>query len=317
MSHSEFRRVWLDESRDLDGLAGETDTGAERGAAAREPPGVTRESTPPASWTGDRSSENVRAAGLTQQDEDERSSTFSFPPPTVPGPLFSSIAPMALEAEKETSEAAERVRHRGVLMAIAVTAMVSAACLAVLGSYGLLTERSGAAWGWNWNAPAPAAAMQPLGESDPQSASGPSLPNPLDFRAGLPAQSPAEPSFAASQLAATGSPAGRRERSAPKAFAQAPSRPVSLVTAQRASAAVALDAVLKDASMRCREEGMSQVSARVTAVFAAEGVVQDVSVDVPSTATGVGGCLAVEARRARIEPFEGEPVTVTRMVPVR
>jgi len=256
------------------------------------------------------------ATELLQQNDEDQESTFSFPPPTLPGPLFSSIAPMALEAERETTEAAERVRHRGVMFAIAATAMIGAATLAVMGSYGLLTEHSGSAWGLNWKSPAPAAAMQPLGQAESMGASEPAPPNPLDFNAVLPAQSPAA-SVTGLQAAASVSPTDKSERSAPKVSAGSVRRLVSLLTPQRASAASALDTVLRDASRVCREEGMSQVFARVTAVFSAEGVVQDLSVDVPSTATSVGGCLAVEARRARIDHFEGEPVTVTRTVPVR
>jgi hypothetical protein len=315
MSYSEFRRVWLDEPDELDRLTG----AAPLGGVILPPPHGDRETTGDATSAAylaqDRDSKNAGAAEAQDAGED-RSSTFSFPPPTVPGPLFSSVAPMALEADESERAGEPRGRRRRVLAALTAAALVSAATIAVLGSYGALTLRSSSAWGSGWKAgAAPAAAMTPLTDREQQISNQGSRPDPVDFATVLPAQSPAP--AVATEPASIKPVQTRSERAAQRSALIAGNRTPLALSAEKQAAAAALDSILKDASTRCREEGMSQLSARVTAVFSADGIVRDVSVDVPSRASSIGGCLAVQARRARIGSYDGDPVSVTRMVPVR
>jgi len=172
--------------------------------------------------------------------------------------------------------------------------------VAMFASWGSLTSRDTKAWSESWKPPAPvAAAAAPIPE--------PAQPHyfsldPVEIF--TPATPPAPPTTTTAAQKAARALADENKQSATR-------------KTMRTNARLALDDVLNPARTTCRAEGMNPIAARITATFGPDGSVIDVQVDVPSSASDVGGCLAVAARRARIDAFEGQPLQVSRTLKVQ
>jgi hypothetical protein len=85
----------------------------------------------------------------------------------------------------------------------------------------------------------------------------------------------------------------------------------------RAAAAAALTAGAAQASA-CRKEGDPSGVASVVITFAPSGRVTSATIGGPPFAgTPTGGCIAAALRKARVPPFEGERVTVSKTIVVQ
>lgn len=223
---------------------------------------------------------------------DDRGSVFSFPPPTIP-----SVAPVAIESAPVV---VPQPRVRAKYVVFATIAMGVGAGL-LFAAWGSITAPNTASWGAGWRlataAPQAALAAAPA----PTTTSRTIDLEPVEIFAAVPPRE--EPAPAAKPMLA----AKQVGRDAPAATR----------ASVRAAAIASLDSVLQAAKSACREEGMTPVSATVSASFDLEGRVANVEVAVPGAARDVGGCLAVAARKARIDPYEGSPQTVSRSILVR
>jgi len=222
----------------------------------------------------------------------DRESVFSFPPPTIP-----SVAPMAIETAPVV---VPRPRVKARYVVLATLAMGVGAGL-LFAAWGSITAPNTASWGAGWKlaTAAPQAALAAAPAPTPPSRTIDL--EPVEIFAAAPPRE--EPVAVAVPL-----------RAAKQVVRDAPAAPRASV---RAAAIAALDSVLQAAKSSCREEGMAPVSASVSASFDLEGRVANVEVAVPGAASDVGGCLAVAARKARIDPYEGSPQTVSRSILVR
>ncbi len=114
---------------------------------------------------------------------------------------------------------------------------------------------------------------------------------------------------------ASSSPAPKED---PKPAAVAPETPTEPAGPfDRAAAASALSAGATQASA-CRKEGDPSGVANVVITFAPSGRVTTATIGGPPFAgTPTGGCIAAALRQARIPPFEGERVTVSKTIVVQ
>ncbi len=222
----------------------------------------------------------------------DRGSVFSFPPPTIP-----SVAPVAIETAPVV---VPRPRVRAKYVLFATLAMGVGAGL-LFAAWGAITAPNTASWGAGWK----------LATAAPQAAlAAAPVPTPTSRTIDL---EPVE-IFAAVPPREEPAPAAKSMLAAKQVVRDAPAATRASV---RAAAVASLDSVLQAAKSACREEGMAPVHATVLASFDLEGHVANVEVAVPRAASDVGGCLAVAARKARIDPYEGSPQTVSRSILVR
>lgn len=327
MHHSESRRIWMEDDTEsdvdadipveFDGMPdqpveskGVTFEDVEREIAsipsdlvARTPPPPIRHAIlPPPLPT-----QQPAAVAAAAEEEAPRSTltppstrdlatvttddTFSFPPPTI-----QSVAPVSFESLSERPAIPSRPKAGFV---VAATGLMAVIIVLMFASWGSLTAPNTKAWSENWKPPAPAApAAAPIPE--PERPHYFSL-DPVEVF------TPATPTPPTTTTAARG--AARTLSNEGKELASR--------RTMRTNARLALDDVLQPARVTCHEEGVAPIAARVTATFGPDGHVIDVAVDVPSAASSIGGCLAVAARRARIDAFEGEPLQVTRSIKVQ
>jgi hypothetical protein len=205
--------------------------------------------------------------------------TFSFPPPSVPPPPGRQLNSVAPVAlDPSGDQPASQARRTGVV-ALVATALTGIFVAIVFGSYSLLSSSAGPSWGWGLARPSPAAAPPAVLEQTAE-------------------PSPAAPDPAVAPRVAT-VPIGR-----------VPDAKVSALSS-------GLDATLWSAAARCREDGMVPVSVSVVATFSPQGAVQDAHADAPERAAGVAGCLVLAARSMKIAPFDGDAITVTRVITIR
>ena len=287
---------------------------------------LRRQSTPPSSirdphWIDEESSRLSLESTLPPPPPDPVEH-FTFPPPVVP-----SVAPVAFVPDDDGGGYSKsRTRVRPAVM-LAATGMIAIGAAVVLLGFGAITSRSNPAWGWGWRSPSAlagaAAAESPA--VDPPQSTGVMLapvtvfglvPNASELEA--PAtplmQPPATPSLPGGVPAAANSTSpdtvsvGGRSKQAATDLSQ---------RAVRAAAGASIESALRTASATCRQQDMSPVSAVVSAEFNPDGRVVDVEVAIPADAQKIAGCLAVAAKQCRIDPFEGDPVTVTRATIVR
>lgn len=79
-----------------------------------------------------------------------------------------------------------------------------------------------------------------------------------------------------------------------------------------AAATAALSAAA-DAARACKEDGGPTGNGKVEVAFAPSGDVTSATVEGPPFAgTPVGGCVASAFRGARVPPFDGSPVSITK-----
>jgi hypothetical protein len=118
------------------------------------------------------------------------------------------------------------------------------------------------------------------------------------------AETPSEPSAPA--------PAPKEE---PKPAPATPGEPAGPF--DRAAAAAALTSAAGAAS-NCRKEGDPSGTASVVITFAPSGRVTSANIGGPPFAgTPTGGCIAAALRKARVPPFEGERVTVSKTIVIQ
>jgi hypothetical protein len=197
-------------------------------------------------------------------------------------------------------------------------------------------------------APAPEAAREPALPSEPAPAVTPSVaaasPSPapveeeLTFETAKPSagavDKAASPSVAASSSSLRAEPSKPSStESKPEAGPAAPppaakeepkpepkSEPPSAEPAgpfDRAAATAALNASSTQASA-CRKEGDPSGVASVVITFAPSGRVTSANVSGPPFAgTPTGGCIAAALRKAKVPPFEGDRVTVSKTIVVQ
>lgn len=85
----------------------------------------------------------------------------------------------------------------------------------------------------------------------------------------------------------------------------------------RAAAAAALSSTAAQASA-CRKEGDPSGVASVVITFAPSGRVTSANISGPPFAgTATGGCIAAALRKARVPPFEGDRVTVSKTIVIQ
>jgi hypothetical protein len=101
----------------------------------------------------------------------------------------------------------------------------------------------------------------------------------------------------------------------PEPKPEAPSEPAGPF--DRAAAAAALTSAAGTAST-CRKDGDPSGTASVVITFAPSGRVTSANISGPPFAgTPTGGCIAAALRRAKVPPFEGDRVTVSKTIVVQ
>ncbi|MBI5532855.1 MAG: hypothetical protein HY898_09085 [Deltaproteobacteria bacterium] len=249
------------------------------------------------------------------RDDPEPNSSFSFPPPTVESQnAIPSVAPVAMAAEDDDPRSGPTLRSaKGIAAAVALVGITTTA---VLGLFAFVSRHSSASWGLGWRAGAPSSFAIPAlaaGAEEPDTRAVPAL---ADLSAAGPKLPPARALLQPPQPSPA-APLLHRPQTAPGAEGEPADKPVEPSREVKAAAGAALGEALVQAASLCREPGMPPVTARVTAVFHPWGRVDSIVVHVPSSAADLGGCLAREARSARIEPFDADAVRATRVITVR
>ncbi len=98
--------------------------------------------------------------------------------------------------------------------------------------------------------------------------------------------------------------------------AAAPSVPTAPNEFDRGAASATLQAHSQQAK-QCKAADGPTGTAKVKVTWAATGNVTQVSVQgAPFAGTSVGGCVAATFRTAKVPPFEGSPVSVTKSVTI-
>lgn len=84
----------------------------------------------------------------------------------------------------------------------------------------------------------------------------------------------------------------------------------------RAAATAALDASADAARRECAQAGQPGVQGQVQVTFAPSGEVTSSTTDAAWRDTPIGGCVLSSFVSARVPPFDGDAVTVTRSISV-
>lgn len=130
-----------------------------------------------------------------------------------------------------------------------------------------------------------------------------------------PSMKPAEPAAAAAPPAPKEEPAPAVVKEEPKAEPTPPAEPAGPF--DRAAAAAALTSAAGQASA-CRKDGDPSGVASVVITFAPSGRVTSANVSGPPYAgTPTGGCIAAALRKAKVPPFDGDRVTVSKTITIQ
>jgi hypothetical protein len=173
-------------------------------------------------------------------------------------------------------------------------------------------------------APAPTAAAEPAAPADDltfetvpnKPAPGLAKPAAATSEAATPRPAtPSEPKPATSEPATPSAPVVKDEPKPTPATPSTPTEPAGPF--DRAAAAAALTAGAAQASA-CRKEGDPSGVASVVITFAPSGRVTSATIGGPPFAgTPTGSCIAAALRKARVPPFEGDRVTVSKTIVVQ
>ncbi|HVY31695.1 MAG TPA: hypothetical protein VHB79_34405 [Polyangiaceae bacterium] len=126
---------------------------------------------------------------------------------------------------------------------------------------------------------------------------------------------PAEPARPAATTAPQEAPAPAVTKEEPAAEPAPPAEPAGPF--DRAAAQAALSSAAAQASA-CRKEGDPSGVASVVITFAPSGRVTSANVSGPPFAgTPTGGCIASALRRAKVPPFDGDRVTVSKTITIQ
>lgn len=126
---------------------------------------------------------------------------------------------------------------------------------------------------------------------------------------------PAEPAKAPVAAAPKEEPAPAVVKEEPKPEPSPPAEPAGPF--DRAAAAAALTSAAGQASA-CRKDGDPSGVASVVITFAPSGRVTSANVSGPPFAgTPTGGCIAAALRKARVPPFDGDRVTVSKTITIQ
>ena len=153
-----------------------------------------------------------------------------------------------------------------------------------------------------------AAKEEPKGESEPEKKDEPAgsdvPPAASVAEKGDSAEKPAEPSKSPGGKSASGAAKKEKKEDAPAPAADQPFNRGAAVAAMSAAASQAAS---------CKKAGGPRGSGKASLTFAPTGRVTAATVDTaPFAGTAVGGCVASVFRRAKVPPFTGNPIRVSK-----
>ncbi|AKT38023.1 uncharacterized protein CMC5_021640 [Chondromyces crocatus] len=135
---------------------------------------------------------------------------------------------------------------------------------------------------------------------------------------GASSSSPTEPrrETAARDRAAVAQPAAKTTKAAATPTAAPEAAPAGAGDFNRSAAIAALNGAAASAAMSCKQGDAG--GAKVSVTFAPSGRVTSARVESgPFVGTPTGGCIATVFRGARVPPFSGGPVAVSKQVNIR
>ncbi|WP_050430312.1 hypothetical protein [Chondromyces crocatus] len=256
------------------------------------------------------------------------------PPPTAgPAPALGPTPLMFAPGTASTPPLAHRPQRRGLLLgalaALAVAGMVAAFMLASGGGDTQPGKEDGhlAMLGATTTGAPEAPPSSPLPGSPTAQELSPDAAAMASVAAsaasaqalvGASSSSPTEPrrETAARDRAAVAQPAAKTTKAAATPTAAPEAAPAGAGDFNRSAAIAALNGAAASAAMSCKQGDAG--GAKVSVTFAPSGRVTSARVESgPFVGTPTGGCIATVFRGARVPPFSGGPVAVSKQVNIR